>query len=584
MGVVYKARQLEFRRLVALKLIRDGALAGQEERARFRMEAESVARVRHPNVVEVFETGEHQGRLYFAMELVNGGSLAAYLTDSPQPANDAAELVRTLARAIAHAHAQQVIHRDLKPGNILVRQTSHCGDQRSVVGGQKSDAPVPSPRDVRPPLCSLFPLISDFGLAKRLDQESTAWTQDGAVLGTANYMAPEQASGRVRDVGPSVDIYALGAILYELLTGRPPFLADTKLETIQQVLFDDPVPPTRHHASVPRDLETVCLKCLEKEPGRRYASAAELADDLGGFLAGRRVAAVPTSDLERLSRMAARDGYQIVDEIGRGPQSIVYRAHFGPLHQPVALKVFPAILRTPQQWESQIRCGGEEGGNDGSHHSLVAALAHPNIVPVQQAGCLGGVPYVASEYLPHGCLASRLDGVRMSIPDVLSLVEQIAQVVMYLHRQGIVHANLKPTNILFAASGIARIVDFHPTGGLFQGPLPPNDAMPDGLGYLAPELLDGHPNVEPRFYTDVYGLGVVLYEALTGRPPLEAATVRDALEQVRSQDPVPPGHLNSKVAPQLDTICLRCLRKDPWRRYRRVYDLSRGLRWCLEHQ
>jgi serine/threonine protein kinase len=547
------------------------------------METEAVARVRHPNVVEVYETGEHQGRLYFAMEFVEGGSLARCLTDQPQPAREAAELVRTLALAVAHAHAHQIVHRDLKPANILMRQKSGFGGQKSEAGGQRTEAAVPSLRDVQSPLSSLFPLISDFGLAKRLDQESTAWTLDGAVLGTANYMAPEQASGRVRDVGPSVDIYALGAILYELLTGRPPFMADTKIETIQKVLFDEALPPTRLHAHVPRDLETVCLKCLEKVPHRRYASAAELADDLGGFLEGRRVAAIPVSDRERLFRAAAREGYEIVEEIGRGPRSIVYRALFGQARQVVALKVFPAITCTQEEWEPQVRGDVEMRGNDASGHSLAAVLSHPAIVRVQQAGRLAGVPYVAAEFVPHGCLASRLAAHRFHVADALQLVGQIAEVISYLHRQGAVHGNLKPSNVLFAASDIPRIVDFRPTGGLYQGPLPAGGDSPVGVGYVAPELLENHPHAEPRFYTDIYGLGVILYELLTGMPPVSAATARGALEQVRSQVPVSPSSVNPKVTPQLDAICLRCLRKDPWHRYRRAYDVSRALRCCLAH-
>src|SRR5262249_37756948 len=160
------------------------------------------------------------------------------------------------------------------------------------------------------------------------------------VLGTVNYMAPEQAAGRVRDIGPATDVYALGAILYELLTGRPPFEADSWNDALQHVLHDEPAAPARLQADVPRDLETICLKCLEKDRGRRYASAADLADDLGRFLEAKPVAAVPPGESERLARLAGRDGYQIVGEIGRGPRSIVYHALHGPLKQPVALKVF----------------------------------------------------------------------------------------------------------------------------------------------------------------------------------------------------------------------------------------------------
>jgi serine/threonine protein kinase len=579
MGVVYQARQVKSGRLVALKLIRDGALAGPEERARFRIETEAIARVRHPNVVQIYETGEHQGRPYFAMEFVEAGSLAMNLTGQPQPARQAAELVRTLALTVHHAHMQQIVHRDLKPANILLRRAE--GRERRAED-RRDKINEPDQLDFSSPLCALCPCISDFGLAKRLDKESTAWTQDGALLGTASYVSPEQAAGRVRDVGPSVDVYALGAILYELLTGRPPFQGATAIQTVEQVLYDEPAPPTRWCKEVPSDLQTICLKCLEKEPGGRYASAVELADDLCRFLEGERVMAVPLSSWERLARIAARDGYELIDEIGRGPRSTVYRALFGPLKHPAAVKVFSAGSCTQEEWESRIGRGAELWGSVLSGESLAATLAHPHIVPVHQAGWWDGAPYLAIEYVPHGSLAARLVSARFSIRDVLRLVDQLAEIVIYLHRQGIVHGNLKPSNVLLAADAIPRIVDFRLTGGLFHGPLPADDASPIGIGYLAPELLEGHPNIEPRPYTDIYGLGIVTYELLTGRPPFGGATAREVLERVRSQDPVPPSILNSEVKPRLDALCLRCLRKNPWQRYRRAYDLSSRLRSCLD--
>ena len=563
MGVVYKARQMSEKRLVALKMIRDGALAGPRERARFRIEAEAAARMRHPNVVQIHEVGEHAGQPYFAMEFVEGGSLDKHLAGRPQPAPQAAELVRTLALAVQHAHEQKIVHRDLKPANILI----------------STKYEVPSTKEEQGPSSLSFVLgtsyllkIADFGLAKRLDAESTAWTQDGAVLGTVSYMAPEQAAGRVREIGPAVDVYALGGILYELLTGRPPFQADSWNEMIQQVLQDEPAPPARLQPDVPRDLETVCLKCLEKEPGRRYASAAELADDLGLFLEGKPVAAVPPGARERLGRLAGRDGYQIVGEVGRGPRSIVYHARYDPLKQPVALKVFAAGACTREEWEARLGRGAD----------VWAALAHPHIVPVHRAGWWDGAPYLALEYVPHGSLAGKLAGQPYPVRPALRLVEQLAEIVGYLHRQGVVHGNLKPSNVLLAADGIPRLADFRLTGGLFQGLLPAADQEPAGLGYLAPEFIRD-PAAEPRPYTDIYGLGVILYELLTGRPPFAGATAREVLEQVRSQDPVPPARFNAEVTPHLEAFCLRCLRKNPWRRYVRAYDVLTKLRHFLEN-
>jgi serine/threonine protein kinase/Flp pilus assembly protein TadD len=294
MGVVYKARQTALKRLVALKVIATGTWARPEEVARFRAEAEAVAQLQHPNIVQIYEIGEHDGRPFFSLEYVEGGSLAHRLGGTPLPPPQAAELVRTLALAMHAAHQRGIVHRDLKPANILLGNREQGTGNREE--SRSSLFPVP---------CSLFPKIADFGLAKRLDGDSHL-TQTGQVVGTPSYMAPEQALGQVRAIGPLADVYALGAILYECLTGRPPFNAASHLETLQQVQWQSPVAPARLQPQVPRDLETICLKCLQKEPHRRYASAQALADDLECFLAGRPILARPASVRERALKWAKR--------------------------------------------------------------------------------------------------------------------------------------------------------------------------------------------------------------------------------------------------------------------------------------
>src|SRR5262245_60917616 len=274
MGVVYRARQCALDRPVAVKMLLAGPFASQQELGRFRREAAALACLQHPNVVQVYDAGEVEGRPYFAMELVEGGSLARKLSGAPQPARPASALVSTLAGAVEAAHQAGIVHRDLKPANVLLTADG-------------------------------TPKVSDFGLARRLGGED-GLTRTGAALGTPSYMAPEQAQGRADAVGPATDVYALGTILYELLTGRPPFRAETELETVQQVISREPVPPSRLNATVPRDLETVCLKCLYKEPGRRYATAAALADDLGRFQRGEAIAARPERWLGRLARRVRR--------------------------------------------------------------------------------------------------------------------------------------------------------------------------------------------------------------------------------------------------------------------------------------
>jgi tetratricopeptide (TPR) repeat protein len=275
MGVVYQARQVALNRLVALKMVLNGA--NGEERERFRAEAETVARLRHPNIVQVYEVGEHDGLPFMALEYVEGGSLADALAERPLAPRQAARLVETLARAVQYAHSAGVVHRDLKPANILL--SAACG------------------------FAGANPKIADFGLARRLDQAGR--THPGIVVGTPSYMAPEQAQGQ-KDVGPLVDVYALGAILYECLTGQPPFHAESLWEVLGQVRQRDPAPPRSLRPDVPRDLETICLKCLGKEPHRRYTSAQHLADDLARFAAHEPIQARPVGTAERAVKWARR--------------------------------------------------------------------------------------------------------------------------------------------------------------------------------------------------------------------------------------------------------------------------------------
>jgi WD40 repeat protein len=278
MGIVYRARHLGLKRPVALKMIAASAHEEPDVLARFGAEADAVARLEHPNIVHIYDVGESAGRQFLAFELVEGRSLAAVATGAPQPPAEAALLLIKLARAIDYAHDRGVIHRDLKPANVLL-----------TAAGE--------------------PKVTDFGLAKQLFADC-GQTASGSVLGTPSYMAPEQASGRSRYVGRASDVYGLGAILYELLTGRPPFKAETPLETLRQVTSVEVVPPRRLAPAVPRDLETICLKCLEKEPARRYERAGDLADDLGRFLAGEPVQARPIGRHIRAWRWCGRNPAQ----------------------------------------------------------------------------------------------------------------------------------------------------------------------------------------------------------------------------------------------------------------------------------
>ena len=277
MGVVYHAKHIKLGREVALKMVLAGGHASPEQLKRFILEAQAVAHLQHPNIVQIFEVSEHEGLPYFSLEYVDGEPLDVQLRKQLPEANEAARLMATLAVAMKYAHDHGILHRDLKPANVLMARDG-------------------------------TPKVADFGLAKKLeDADDSASTRTGTVMGTPSYMSPEQASGQIRELGPATDQYSLGAMLYELLTGRPPFLGAKPIETILQVVRDEPIPPSKLRPKCPADLETICLKALQKSPAQRYASCAEFADDLLRYLAGEPILARPVAMPERIWRWCRRN-------------------------------------------------------------------------------------------------------------------------------------------------------------------------------------------------------------------------------------------------------------------------------------
>jgi serine/threonine protein kinase len=276
MGIVYRARHASLDRIVAVKMLLFGPLSSPEFVKRFRAEASAAASLLHPNIVAIHEVGVHQGQQYFAMDYVEGQSLAKLLANGPLPARRATSYLKTIAEAIHYAHERGILHRDLKPSNVLI----DANDQ---------------------------PRVTDFGLARRLEGDSEL-TVTGQVLGSPNYMPPEQAVGRRGKVSRRSDVYSLGAMLYHLMTGRPPFVGEALTDTLEQVLNSEPVSPRLLNPSVPRDLETICLKCLEKETDKRYATAQALADELGRFLNSEPVHARPITRVEHAWRWCRRCG------------------------------------------------------------------------------------------------------------------------------------------------------------------------------------------------------------------------------------------------------------------------------------
>jgi tRNA A-37 threonylcarbamoyl transferase component Bud32 len=320
MGVVYKARQLSLNRVVALKMIRSAEMASAEEVRRFLIEAESVAALAHPNIVQVYECGRFGAMPFMVMEYVEGGALSQRIAAKPLPPREAAEIVVQVAKAVQYAHERQIVHRDLKPDNVLM-----------MADGTAK--------------------VTDFGLAKRIDL--TSQTQTGAVLGTPSYMSPEQAHG-VKEVGPPADVYALGAILYHLLTGRPPFNGPSTFDVLQKVIKEDVVSPRKVNPVIAKDLETICLKCLDKNPARRYARAGDLAGDLSRFLAGEQIHARPAGPFRRAGRWVGRHwkaGALVVALLGVAALYLAYRAMQGP--SSLALRhACPAVPWEPEEVET----------------------------------------------------------------------------------------------------------------------------------------------------------------------------------------------------------------------------------------
>jgi serine/threonine protein kinase len=521
---VFRARHVHSNRTVALKVFVEPVGREAAVRDGFRSEARSAAAFDHPSIVRMYQSGEFRGRTFYAFEYVAGGSLAERYADRPAPLRDAAALVRQMAEAVQHAHALGILHRALKPSNVLVTKDG-------------------------------VPKITNFGLGPRRPAPED-WGGGYELTGIQripSYTAPELMDGKDEHVGPAVDIYALGAILYQMLTGVPPVSGASVAETLEQVRTGRPTAPSRFNRDIPPSLDAICMKCLEKEPVDRYASADELAAALADFLG-------PKSQPPAFAVFGAPPSipdYEFMDVLARGSLSVVYAAHNQALGRMVALKVFE------QHVPDYLRAGIADMAR------RVSRMDHPNLVPVYHCGEHDARFYVCMPLFTAGTLRDARRDRRWAIPEATRLMRTLARAMDYAHGQGVVHGNLKPSKVLFNPGWTPAIGGFLPAGVLRSPGEAGTVSEPAVYGtptYMAPEQLSGDTE-SVGLATDVYALGLILYELLAGWPPFRAAALWDMVAQVQKKAPEPTRHRNPDVPPALDAICLRCLAKRPADRY-----------------
>ena len=522
MGVVYKARHIHLNRTVALKMILGGAALSETHLERFRTEAEAVAKLNHPNIVQVYDVGDHNGSPYIALELVEGGNLARKAEGKPQNPRSAAQTVETLARAIQVAHAANVVHRDLKPANVLL-----------TLDGQ--------------------PKVTDFGLAKDVAEGAAGQTHAGSILGTPSYMAPEQAAGRVHDIGPHTDVYALGAILYELLTGRPPFRGESPIATIRMVLDGEVVPPRSLIPGVPRDLDTICLKALQKPAHRRYESAEALAEDLRRYLDGEPITARPIGRPERAVKWVRRHPTTAA-MIGTGVAGLVALVALGAVS-------YAAVTRRAHEAE-EARGRAQEALDEGTRRLVRLNVAN-GTRHLDDRDYLGAVLWYAEALRlePGGPDRERMHRIRLKA--VTDRCPKLTQV--WLHEAAMTAAGFDATGrlaITAADDGLARVWDTRtgqPAGPPLEhgGPVKFAVLAPDGAA-AATAGRDGTLKVwDVRSGKVTFSTGLaVQYTGLAYTPDGSRLAASGAAGRVRVWDPAAGKEVSTIVAGQFaDRTC-----------------------------
>jgi serine/threonine protein kinase len=547
-GDVYRARRTGLDPIVAVKVLREAHGTGQDEWDRFRREARVIARLDHPGIVRVHGYEESESRLVLCMEFLAGGSLKDRMSRTgPLSLTDAVEMLLALAEAVAHAHARDIVHRDLKPANILF-----------TTDGQ--------------------PKIVDYGLAKVQDGTASRQTNTGAILGSPSYMAPEQAAGQISRIGPATDVYGLGAILYELLTGRPPFSGQSWLDTLDRVRFQPAVPPTAFRSEVPSRLEQICLRCLEKAPESRFGNAEALRRALLAYRNFETRAAPeppagpvethvipsapePPSSATGAESSQQKGAYQLVRRIKAGVFGEVWRA-LAPGGIQVAVKIY---YRPMQENAPELKA-----------LQLIKNVNHPYLLKIQAWWVEDSRLHVAME-LAEASLRTRLrkgrpaDVSTLPLSALLIYVSEVGEALDYLHGRTLLHRNIAPENILLV-QGHAKIGDF----SLVCDAGSPGDATAGAVPYMAPECFRGE--VGPR--SDQYSLALTYVELRRGRHPFPARTtlqhaMRDALEHAPDL-----GTLDAREK----AVLRKALAKEPADRYASCREFTEALTAAVDGQ
>ncbi len=560
-GVVYRAHQKSLNRTVALKVIGLGQWATKTHLKRFRLEAEAAASLEHPGIVPIHEVGEREGTCYFSMGFIEGDQLDAVVRREPMSVRRAAELIAKVARTVHYAHEHHILHRDIKPGNILLDQEGE-------------------------------PHLTDFGLARLVETEGNV-TRTMEVLGTPSYMAPEQAVGNNACVTGATDVYGLGAVLYQSLTGHPPFAGGTTFETVRLVLDTEPRQPRLLNPKIDRDLNTICLKCLDKDPQRRYASALALAEDLERWLKHEPIRARRTGIftrgrkwLRRNPSIAVMAALLLAFAVPLGVMIWKTESERSLLSNPAPPEKSIAVLPFSNLSKEQENAFFTDGVQDEILTDLakvadLKVISRTSVMPYK-SGMPRNVRVIGQQlgvaHVVEGSVQRSSNRVRVNA----QLVD--ARTVHYAHEHHILHRDIKPGNILLDRQGEPHLTDFG-LARLVETESTVTRTM-EVLGtpsYMAPEQAVGD-DAAITSATDVYGLGAVLYQLLTGHPPFAGGTTFETVRLVLDTEPRQPRLLNPKIDRDLNTICLKCLDKDPQRRYASALALAEDLERWLKHE